>query len=308
MADLYDGGDGVDGEGSRRVYRDKHFPGGEEAWRERIESSKTLYVGNLGFGTKEEQIWALFRLAGGVRRIVMGLDRLLKTPCGFCFVEFESREAAQAAVWYVNGTKLDQRVVRCDFDAGFEEGRQYGRGKSGGQVRDEHRMDFDEGRGGFGKRMSGMEMWSGGGAAEGGGGGVGGDGVLGKRVREDDAAGGRGGAVGTGGRGGPGEWRGRGRGRGGGGWVPRGGYPGGWRGGGGGRGGRGMWRGGGNMHGGRGGFGSERGGGFNTHHAQMFDHGTMQQQQQHHMPHHQTGAEPRLKNARFNREGDNDED
>ena len=35
---------------------------------------------------------------------------------------------------YVNGTRLDDRIVRCDWDAGFKEGRQYGRGKSGGQV------------------------------------------------------------------------------------------------------------------------------------------------------------------------------
>ena len=36
---------------------------------------------------------------------------------------------------YVNGTRLDDRIVRTDWDAGFVEGRQFGRGKSGGQVR-----------------------------------------------------------------------------------------------------------------------------------------------------------------------------
>ncbi len=70
---------------------------------------------------------------------------------------------------YVNGTRLDDRIVRVDWDAGFIEGRQYGRGKSGGQVRDgklfsylldlpkpncfylpEYRTDFDGGRGGYG--------------------------------------------------------------------------------------------------------------------------------------------------------------
>ena len=61
---------------------------------------------------------------------------------------------------------------RTDWDAGFVEGRQYGRGKTGGQVwpsnqrvkniqnvkitivlkvRDEYRTDFDSGRGGYGK-------------------------------------------------------------------------------------------------------------------------------------------------------------
>jgi hypothetical protein len=34
---------------------------------------------------------------------------------------------------------------------GFEEGRQFGRGKHGGQVRDEYRTDYDLGRGGYGK-------------------------------------------------------------------------------------------------------------------------------------------------------------
>lgn len=52
---------------------------------------------------------------------------------------------------YINGTRLDDRIIRTDWDAGFKEGRQFGRGKSGGQVRDEYRTDYDEGRGGYGK-------------------------------------------------------------------------------------------------------------------------------------------------------------
>jgi len=45
------------------------------------------------------------------------------------------REDAESAMRYINGTRLDDRIVRTDWDAGFIEGRQYGRGKSGGQVR-----------------------------------------------------------------------------------------------------------------------------------------------------------------------------
>lgn len=41
-------------------------------------------------------------------------------------------------------------MIRADLDPGYKEGRQYGRGKSGGQVRDEYREDFDSGRGGWG--------------------------------------------------------------------------------------------------------------------------------------------------------------
>lgn len=54
---------------------------------------------------------------------------------------------------YTNGTKLDERVIRCDLDPGFKEGRQFGRGRSGGQVRDEYRTEYDVGRGGWGHRM-----------------------------------------------------------------------------------------------------------------------------------------------------------
>ena len=46
------------------------------------------------------------------------------------------RADTENAMRYINGTRLDDRIIRTDFDAGFIEGRQYGRGKSGGQVSD----------------------------------------------------------------------------------------------------------------------------------------------------------------------------
>ena len=58
---------------------------------------------------------------------------------------------------YISGTKLDERVIRCDLDPGYREGRQFGRGRSGGQVRDEHRTDFDAGRGGWGAQAQRAE-------------------------------------------------------------------------------------------------------------------------------------------------------
>ena len=61
--------------------------------------------------------------------------RMCRTPCGFCFVEFYTHAEALACMRYVSGTKLDERVIRCDLDLGYKEGRQFGRGKSGGQVR-----------------------------------------------------------------------------------------------------------------------------------------------------------------------------
>jgi nuclear cap-binding protein subunit 2 len=132
------------------AYRDQHFKGSRQDQEQRLLASCTLYIGNLSFYTTEEQIHELFNRAGDVKRIIMGLDKVKKTPCGFCFVEYYTREDAENAMRYINGTRLDDRIVRTDWDAGFVEGRQFGRGKSGGQVRDEYRTDYDEGRGGYG--------------------------------------------------------------------------------------------------------------------------------------------------------------
>ncbi|XP_057552086.1 nuclear cap-binding protein subunit 2-like [Hippopotamus amphibius kiboko] len=58
---------------------------------------------------------------------------------------------AENAMRYVNGTRLDDRIIHTDWDAGFKEGRQHGRGCSRGQVQDEYRQDYDAGRGSYGK-------------------------------------------------------------------------------------------------------------------------------------------------------------
>ncbi|KAK4624749.1 Nuclear cap-binding protein subunit 2 [Fulvia fulva] len=120
---------------------------------DKLKHATTLYVGNLSFYTTEEQIHTLFSSCGEIKRLVMGLDRFSKTPCGFCFVEYYTHEDALDCLKYVGGTKLDERIIRADLDEGFAEGRQYGRGRSGGQVRDEYREEYDPGRGGYGRAV-----------------------------------------------------------------------------------------------------------------------------------------------------------
>jgi nuclear cap-binding protein subunit 2 len=91
----------------------------QEEWDFRIRTSTTVYIGNLSFYTREEQIYETFRMAssaratlgsslaaaspngchcphsclqaGHVDRIIMGLDKQRKTPCGFAFVVFATR-------------------------------------------------------------------------------------------------------------------------------------------------------------------------------------------------------------------------
>ncbi|SCU97039.1 LADA_0H04104g1_1 [Lachancea dasiensis] len=123
-------------------------PNGLEELRKSMKSS-TIYVGNLSFYTSEEQIYELFSKSGVIKRIIMGLDRFKFTPCGFCFVIYNTPEEALNAVKYLSDMKLDDRNISLDLDPGFEDGRQFGRGKSGGQVSDELRFEYDASRGGF---------------------------------------------------------------------------------------------------------------------------------------------------------------
>ncbi|QEU61792.1 Cbc2 [Kluyveromyces lactis] len=111
--------------------------------------SCTVYVGNLSFYTSEEQVYELFSKCGTIKKIIMGLDRFKFTPCGFCFIIFDKMEDALNSIKYLGDTKLDDRHITIDLDPGFEEGRQFGRGKNGGQVSDEMRFEFDASRGGF---------------------------------------------------------------------------------------------------------------------------------------------------------------
>lgn len=52
----------------------------------------------------------------------------------FLTTRYYSREDTEDACKYISGTILDDRPIRVDFDWGFQEGRQWGRGRSGGQV------------------------------------------------------------------------------------------------------------------------------------------------------------------------------
>eukprot|EP00033_Pygsuia_biforma_P001759 GCRY01001969.1.p1 GENE.GCRY01001969.1~~GCRY01001969.1.p1 ORF type:complete len:226 (-),score=27.76 GCRY01001969.1:198-875(-) len=139
---------------AQSMYKDRQFKGSRDDYDLSLKTSSTLYVGNLTFYTTEEQIYELFSKCGEVKRIIIGLDRFNKTPCGFAFVEYYTRVDAEDCMKFISGTRLDDQTIRCDWDRGFEEGRQYGRGKSGGQVRDEYRQDYNPGRGGYGKMFS----------------------------------------------------------------------------------------------------------------------------------------------------------
>lgn len=135
MAELYH-----KDETPQRVYWDRRYYMTFDDQLESLKGATTLYVGNLSFYTTEVQIHETFSRAGPVKRIIMGLNRETKAPCGFCFVEFYTYENACAALKYLDSTVCDGQTIRCELDGGFKPGRQFGRGKSGGQIRDERKQ------------------------------------------------------------------------------------------------------------------------------------------------------------------------
>ena len=121
----------------KQEYYDKRSKLSEKEYFSKQKKSTTLYVGNLTAYTKEETLFRIFSMVGPIDRLILGLNKKFMIPCGFCFVIYFTREDAQRAINLLNKTRLDGNVIRVDFDIGFSEGRQYGRGYQGGQVRDE---------------------------------------------------------------------------------------------------------------------------------------------------------------------------
>jgi len=127
---------------SQKIYWDRSNFDSPQLQLEALAKSSTLYIGYLSFGTKTSHLYALFSQIGSIERVIMGLDRVRKTPCGFAFVEFRYRQDAEIAIACLTGAKLDGRIIRVELDAGFVPGRQYGRGASGGQVRDDRKQRY----------------------------------------------------------------------------------------------------------------------------------------------------------------------
>jgi len=131
---------------NKRIYVDRKYFRGLQDQMAALRGSTWVYIGNLSFKTSEVQIHALFSRIGSVKRVIMGLNSREKTPCGFAFVEYLESQHALDSVGLISGTILDDRQIRVELDFGYKVGRHFGRGKSGGQVRDDRQGAVDPGR------------------------------------------------------------------------------------------------------------------------------------------------------------------
>ena len=75
---------------------------------------KNIFVGNLDFGTTEEQLRAAFAVYGEVDKVTIVTDRDTGQPRGFGFVEMTNDSEAQQAIAGLNGTQLGGRNLNVN--------------------------------------------------------------------------------------------------------------------------------------------------------------------------------------------------
>jgi RNA recognition motif-containing protein len=70
-----------------------------------------LYVGNLPFKVREEDLQTLFQQAGTVETVNIIRDKISGQSRGFAFVEMASAEDAQKAIEMFNGHSMENREI-----------------------------------------------------------------------------------------------------------------------------------------------------------------------------------------------------
>lgn len=91
-----------------------------------------LYVGNIPYTMKAEELGRLFEPHGTVTSAVVISDRETGRSRGFGFVEMETMQAAQAAMQALNGASIGGRNVVVNLARDRPQGGGPGGGGGGG--------------------------------------------------------------------------------------------------------------------------------------------------------------------------------
>lgn len=134
-------------------------------------SNNKLYVGNLAYSVRDQDLQDAFGAYGAVQSAKVMMDRDTGRSKGFGFVEMTSDAEAQAAINGLNGQPLAGRSIVVNVARPREERPSGFRSPYGGGGRSEG--GFGGGGGGGGRREGGGGGFGGGGRREGGGGGGG---------------------------------------------------------------------------------------------------------------------------------------
>ena len=120
-----------------------------------------IYVGNLSWNLKDQDLSNLFASHGEVVSAKIVTDKFTNRSKGFGFVEMANDEQAQAAIAALNGTEVDGRGIVVNESRPKPEGG--GAGGGGGFKK----RSFGGGGGGYGGGGGGYKGKSGGGGGGG---------------------------------------------------------------------------------------------------------------------------------------------
>lgn len=96
-----------------------------------------IYVSNLGFNVKDEDLKQFFTPYGEVSSAKIIMDKMTNQSRGFGFVEMADNAAAQKAVSELDGSSVDNRSIKVtearpreerpsrNFGGGFNNSRSY---------------------------------------------------------------------------------------------------------------------------------------------------------------------------------------
>jgi RNA recognition motif-containing protein len=129
----------------------RHFLRSQQRREGELIMEVKLYVGNLSYGTTEEDLRALFAQAGNVASVALIKDRDTGRSKGFAFIEMTTQVEAQKAISMFNAYKLQDRELTVNLARPREERGRFDDRRGGGGGRG----GFDDRRGGGGSKRGG---------------------------------------------------------------------------------------------------------------------------------------------------------
>ena len=104
-------------------------------------SNASLYIRNLAYRTREDDLRHMFEKYGHVKDVYIPLDYHTKQPRGFAYVQFEDIRDAEDAIYYEDRPHMHGRDLEVQFAEGDRKtpgamrGRESGGGYGGGRRR-----------------------------------------------------------------------------------------------------------------------------------------------------------------------------
>lgn len=80
------------------------------------DDCSTLFVKNLPYTFKEDDVGDRFRRFGSIKSIRLAYNWMTKQSKGFAYIRFDSHANAKRALMEMNGKEVQGRRIKVDFD------------------------------------------------------------------------------------------------------------------------------------------------------------------------------------------------